>query len=67
MRSHLEQSQVDALVAVLRPFVDSYNKAADHIGDSDLYGDQPRGVWVTLGDCRNAARVLLAVTKELNL
>lgn len=42
----------------LEPFVDAYNKGADHIADSDLYPEQPRSVHVTLGDCRKAARVL---------
>ncbi len=44
--------------AALRPFVDACEKAADHIGDSDLDDEQPRHIWVTLGDCRRAARAL---------
>jgi hypothetical protein len=50
-------AEVAALRAALLPFVASYNRAADHIGDSDLYGEQPRSVHVTLGDCRKAARI----------
>lgn len=42
----------------LRPFVEAYEKAADPIGDSDLYNEQPRHVTVTLGDCRRAASLL---------
>lgn len=42
----------------LLPFVTAYNKAADPIGDSDLYNEQPRSVSVTLGDCRLAARII---------
>jgi hypothetical protein len=47
-----------AAIEALRPFVDAYQKAADPIGDSDLYDEQPRHVAVTLGDCRRAARAL---------
>jgi hypothetical protein len=50
-------AEVAALRTALAPFVASYNRAADHIGDSDLYGEQPRAVHVTLGDCRKAARI----------
>lgn len=42
----------------LLPFVEAYEKAADPIGDSDLYDEQPRHVTVTLGDCRRAANLL---------
>lgn len=46
------------LMAALKPFVVAYEKAAEPIGDSDLYGEQPRSVSVTLGDCRTAAAIL---------
>jgi hypothetical protein len=42
----------------LLPFVLAYAEAADPIGDSDLYNEQPRSVSVTLGDCRKAAALL---------
>jgi hypothetical protein len=50
-------AEVALLRAALAPFVDSYNRDAEPIGDSDLYGEQPRSVHVTLGDCRKAARI----------
>jgi hypothetical protein len=50
-------AEAKELRAALAPFVDSYNLDADPIGDSDLYGEQPRSVRVTLGDCRKAARI----------
>jgi len=54
-----KQPQLQPLLeAALRPFVDAYKKAADPIGDSDLYDEQPRSVSVTLGDCRRAALLL---------
>ena len=46
------------LEAALKPFVDAYLKAACPVGDSDLDDEQPRSVWVTLGDCRKAQRAL---------
>jgi hypothetical protein len=46
------------LEAALKPFVEAYSSAADPIGDSDLYDEQPRSVHVTLGDCRRAALLL---------
>lgn len=52
-----------ALIAALRPFVIAYRKAADPIGDSDLYPEQPRHVTVSLGDCRKAALVLDAIDR----
>lgn len=52
------------LIAALRPFVESYRKAADEVGDSDLYGDQPRSVLVTLAECRTAEHVLWKATNE---
>jgi len=55
-----------ALLKALRPFVDAYQKAADPIGDSDLYDEQPRHVTVTLGDCRRAATAIIRATKELS-
>lgn len=51
-------SQKQALIQALRPFVAAYKRDADPIGDSDLYDEQPRNVYVTLGDCRRAERVL---------
>lgn len=51
-------STVDSLVAALRPIVEAHEKAADQIGDSDLDNEQPRGVWVTLGDFRRARAAL---------
>jgi hypothetical protein len=48
-------------------FVWAYERAADPIGDSDLYDEQPRSVSVTLGDCRRATALLHSVglyTKE---
>ena len=53
-----------AALNALQPFVTAYKKAADDIGDSDLYDEQPRAVYVTLGDCRRAARVLAAVAAQ---
>ena len=53
-----EKLKMAALVNALRPFVAAYVKSADHVGDSDLYNEQPRAVYVTLGDCRKAERVL---------
>lgn len=47
-----------AMAEALRPFVDAYRKSADPVGDSDLYPEQPRAVYVTLGDCRKADRIL---------
>ena len=52
------------LRAALRPFVAAYMKAADEIGDSDLYDEQPRHVTVTLGDCRRARAALAAAGGE---
>lgn len=57
------KSQRDSLAAALRPFVAEYERRADPVGDSDLDGEQPRSVAVTLGDCRRAARVLGGVAK----
>lgn len=51
------------LRAALAPFVQSYERDAEPIGDSDLDNEQPRSVRMTLGDCRKAARVLHAVTE----
>lgn len=51
------------LAQVLAPFVEAYVKAAEPIGDSDLYNEQPRSVSVTLGDCRRAKVVLDAYRK----
>jgi hypothetical protein len=56
-RAHLAQ-------VALHPFVDAYVKAADPIGDSDLYDEQPRHVAVTLGDCRRAAAALAPAKQE---
>jgi hypothetical protein len=47
------EQRIEAALAV---FVESYAKAADPIGDSDLDDEQPRHV--TLGDCRRAASLL---------
>lgn len=52
------------LIDALTPFVTAYEKAADHIGDSDLYNEQTRHVTVTLGDCRIAARLLWELTRS---
>jgi hypothetical protein len=49
------EQRIEAALAV---FVESYAKAADPIGDSDLDDEQPRHVTVTLGDCRRAASLL---------
>jgi hypothetical protein len=51
------------LEEALRPFVESYRKDADPVGDSDLYDEQPRAVRVSLGDCRRAYRAI----RELEL
>lgn len=53
-----DQELIRELAAALRAFVSAYLKAADPIGDSDLYDEQPRSVHVLLGDCRRAERVL---------
>jgi hypothetical protein len=58
LREHRE------LVAALKPFVESYERAADPVGDSDLYPEQPLAVDVTLGDCRKAAMLLRQVGAE---
>lgn len=52
------QAEIERLRKALLPFVLAYVKAADEIGDSDLYPEQPRSVAVTLGDCRKAHAVL---------
>lgn len=52
------KSMADRLEEALRPFVESYKQNADPVGDSDLDNEQPRDVWVTLGDCRRARSVL---------
>ena len=58
--SHTElETRCRVLEQALRPFVASYQKHSDPIGDSDLDNEQLRDVLVTLGACRNAARVLL--------
>ena len=49
------EQRIEAALAV---FAESYAKAADPIGDSDLDDEQPRHVTVTLGDCRRAASLL---------
>lgn len=59
----VKPDQTKQLIDALRPFVEAYNKAADHIGDSDLYPEQPRSVHVTLGDCRKAALLLATLDK----
>lgn len=51
-------ARIQGLVQALQPFVEAYERKADHIGDSDLDNEQPRYVDVTLGDCRKAARLL---------
>jgi hypothetical protein len=51
-------ARIEQLESALRPFVDAYSANAEPIGDSDLYNEQPRAVYVTLGDCRKAARIL---------
>ena len=48
----------EQLARALKPFVDSYERDRDPVGDSDLYNEQPRSVSVTLGDCRRAASVM---------
>jgi hypothetical protein len=48
----------EQLARALKPFVDSYERDCDPVGDSDLYNEQPRIVQVTLGDCRRAASVM---------
>ena len=60
--ARMDQRVAD-LIAALRPFVAAYEKHSDPIGDSDLYDEQPVTVWVTLGDCRKAARVLAEAVK----
>ena len=50
--------RIEQLESALRPFVVAYEKYADPIGDSDLYNEHPRAVYVSLGDCRKAARIL---------
>lgn len=54
----VERRNSDLLIAALAPFVAAYEERADPIGDSDLDNEQPRGVFVTLGDCRRAAMAL---------
>lgn len=56
---------VHELIVALRPFVESYERAADHVGDSDLYNEQPRSVEVTIGECRRAAMTLHHAEQEL--
>ncbi len=56
--AEMETATVARLRAALEPFVAAYEERADPIGDSDLDNEQPRGVFVTLGDCRRAAMVL---------
>ena len=56
--AHEVAAERQALRRALKPFVKAYAKAADPIGDSDLYDEQPRSVSVTLGDCRRAAALL---------
>lgn len=57
-----ERAFVDTRIArletALRPFVAAYEASACDVGDSDLDNEQPRAVYVTLGDCRKAARIL---------
>ena len=52
------KQEIFKLRAALDPFVTAYRNAADPIGDSDLDDEQPRHVFVTLGDLRRAARLV---------
>jgi hypothetical protein len=54
----------EKLIRALQPFVEAYVRAASPIGDSDLYNEQPREVFVTIGDCRRAHSVLLDVGSD---
>lgn len=51
-------ARIAVLEAALRPFSDKHEAKADAIGDSDLDNEQPRSVYVTLGDFRRAWRAL---------
>jgi hypothetical protein len=53
------ETRIRELESALYPFVASFQRYSDPIGDADLDNDQPRDVFVKLGDCRNAVRVLL--------
>lgn len=55
--SAVDAIRIHKLIEALRPFVAAYQRHADPIGDSDLYDEQPRSVFVLLGDCRKAASV----------
>lgn len=52
---------VETVARALRPFSAAHERSADPIGDSDLDGEQPRSVTVTLGDFRHARRVLAVI------
>jgi hypothetical protein len=56
--------EYNALLRAVLPIVVSYEVAADPIGDSDLYDEQPRSVSVTLGDLRTLARLFHSFTAE---
>lgn len=62
LRKAIAGSPDDPLRDALRPFVDAYVSDEDPISDSDLDDEQPRGVYVTLGDCRRARRALERAT-----
>lgn len=55
--SAVDAIRIHKLVEALRPFVAAYQKR-DHIADSDLDNEQPICLYVTLGDGREAQRVL---------
>lgn len=51
--------QGDDMRKVIDAVIDAYAKSGDHIGDSDLYDEQPHSMHLTLGIVRLAMRTAL--------